>query len=290
MIFHTWYLYIIFFLIFHTAFTLLFRTISKNNPHHYKVIISTVFVFLWLSGMIFSLVTGHIDFRNVIKVLPYLIVGGIIFAYANVYGSKAMGRIDAAQHTILSILRVVITVIASSILLNEGLSNIQILGTILILSAVLISTFRLTRRSFNVDHYSLIAILSSILIGVAITNEKYILNYMNIQTYLIVGWGFQTISLLLITFKELKNIQFFVKNKIFSKLVFLGILRGLSGIAFVSSLISSNNSSLTSISSSFIVICVTIAAIIFLNEKDHIKKKIISAILATVGFIIIGLK
>ncbi|MEK7110141.1 MAG: EamA family transporter [Patescibacteria group bacterium] len=212
MVFHAWYFYIILFLIFHTIYTLLFRSISKSNPHHYGIIISTVFVFLWISGLIFSLVTGHVDFKNVLQVLPYLLIGGIIFAYANVYGSKAMGRIDVAQHTVLSVLRVVITVIASSFLLRESLNSIQILGAVLILSAVLISTFKITRRSFNIDQYSLIAILSAVLIGIAITNEKYILNYMNIQTYLIVGWGFQTFSLLLVTFKDLHNIRFFFRN------------------------------------------------------------------------------
>ena len=287
MLLHNWVFYITLFITFHTAYTLLFRKISKEYPHHYRLVISIIFIFLWLSGLVYVLLTKAISFKNILPALPFLLIGGFIFSYANVYGSKAMGRIDAAQHTILSTLRVIVTVIGSSLLLREGLNTAQIVGAILLLTSGVLSSFKITRRSFTIDRNSLFATFSAFLTGIAITNEKHILSFMNIQTYLIVGWGLQTISLLIVSIKDMKNIKVLVREKIFSKLVGAGILRGLSGVAFVSSLVYSNNSSLASVASSFIVISVVITAAILLKERDHLLRKVAASILAVVGLIII---
>jgi drug/metabolite transporter (DMT)-like permease len=82
----------------------------------------------------------------------------------------------------------------AGLFLGERLSFIEVVGVVLLVaSAIMITVERVGKKTFRITKGSWTAIISSIVLAGAVTAEKYLLGQMNLASYMIVGWGLQTV-------------------------------------------------------------------------------------------------
>jgi len=283
----TWQIAISLHLILSSLFAIGQRYIAKR--HFYSPVLTTALMYVLTvtpAGIAWAVLSGQIDFsfsRHIWFVLP---ISGLLFALANIFAFHANEKVDATQFNVIANLRNLVTVAVSSLFLSEFLTPKQLAGGLLLVSgAILISAYGFNEQTKKINKYTFVAVLSAVMMGSAISLEKYILGFVNFETYLIVGWGAQTSAMAAIAlpqFKELKaNLDF---KKIFS-IVILGLLRTFAGFMFIRAMILSDNSSLMAVLVSLKAPIVFGFAFVLLKEKAHLARKALGVTLTVLGLL-----
>lgn len=281
----SWQLGVALHLLLSTAFALLQRSFAKKYSGN--AVLSTALMYIFVVsplGIGGALLIGDISFDISWQAWGLLGVAGTLFALANIAAFDANTHVDAGQFNIIGNLRAFTTIVASSVLLNETLDPQQWLGIAIIVgSAVLIASTRFNPETRRIDRHTLIAIASAVLFGLAFTNEKWLLDNMTFSTYLIIGWGLQTIAMSMLAAKYVSSVHKTVSLDYAKWLGAMGAIRTLAGFALVFALKESGNSSLVASIISYKTALVVVGAYFILKEHDHAAQKFGGAVMATVG-------
>ncbi len=272
-----------------TAYSLQYRKFTKK--HHAHAEAATALMYLLVispAGILLALTLGDISLAFSPFTWLMIVLGGLFFAIGNIAAYKASSKIDAAQFSLLSNFRTIAAIGLTYIFLNEFLNFKQIIGTVILFVATLmIANIHFNKKTLKFTSYSLLAFLSAFFFAAGIVNEKYLLNNMSFATYLIVGWGFQTVIMGLIAAKDHKDVSKIIRKKALGGIIQLGILRFISGVAFVYALNETTNTSLFASIISYKGALVVIGSYFILRERSHVLIKIISTVLATIGLFLL---
>lgn len=202
-----------------------------------------------------------------------LFYGG--FERLQFYARKA---IDASTITILLRLAPVVTFVASIVFLRESITLSKSIGIITIVCATLIITYKNIKLSINKN--LILALVCAILLGLGWTIDKKATLYIPNALYTLVIW---ILPLMVIYFPHIPSSSIVNEFRIGSwKTAFLAFLNVLGYYLQLKALSLADASKVIPIihtSSVFVVI----GGIYILKEKEHIGKKIVAAILATIG-------
>ena len=286
----TWQLAILAHQILETIFALIYRNYAKKHTQDHYVTNAVMYLATVVPfGIIWSITQGGVslDFSN--SSWWFFGLAGLLFALSNITAFKANTRVEASQFAIITSFRTVVVVIASWLLLSERLTQVQMTGAIIVFAASLfvISLNRRADAKSKLGFYSIIAAVSAILMGLAVTNEKYILNSVDIATYVVIGWGLQAFFMTVLANRQLARVPQLVKDGSIKTILLLGGLRTVAGFCFINALQLSNNASLIASIAALQIILVTIGGYIFLNEKKYGVQKFVAASAAFVGVILL---
>ena len=291
----SWQLLMIFQNLLSAVFAINSRQIANDFKHATMPFNLLVFGVIAGSGSLYALFHGaaSIDPHIFVHYLGFFIFAGICFAITNVLSYVVYNYVDAAIGSLLATLNIVATVVLSTILLREGLTIRQIVGTILLLIGMeLVLTINFNRaKHHRLIQAVMLSILAAMFFALATTTEKYLLNHVPLSTYLVFGWGFQFLGVCLLALifgRVIKANYGLLRQPKFYRLAFpAGMLRMISGMMFVYSLKLSNNLSIISALLGLKVILVAVLGAYFLKERDYLKRKFEAALTATAGIAII---
>lgn len=203
---------------------------------------------------------------------------GLIYGLASF---QAIKQSDASTFSTLIKLSVIPLVLFSSLLLEEGLTALQFLGaTLLMLSGFAVGKVHLTKRSLI---WMLIAILSIALMNLV---DRYLVESVGVITALTTVFTIGPLLHLPFTAKSMVRDRAVIKRELPSMLI-LAVMTFIQVVTFIwATDVAGNLSLLYSLSASKVVL-VTIAAAVFLGERNNLKLKVSSAALATIGILII---
>ena len=285
----SWQVAISIYLLLSTTFALVYRHFAQQHPG--QALLSSALMYLLTVtpfGIFWALYSGDISFSFPVHLWFFLLLGGVFFALANIIAFIANSQVDAAQFSLLSNFKLITTILISSLVLQERLSFQQLIGVTLVLSAaVILISGKLTRKTVHFDRFTWLAVLSAIFMGSGISNEKFLLDNLTFSTYLIVGWGFHTLAMIVIAGKQMTRAKALLTRKSSWQLVGLGLLKTFGGFALVYALSESDNSSLISGITSYKTALVVMGSYFLLREKEHILIKIAGTILATTGLLLL---
>jgi transporter family protein len=250
-----------------------------------------------LSSIIFQLLTGFFLtsiglFLGKITLPPLQPLLINLFLMICFYGSssiflfKALKQSEASQVTIIFATRALFTILASSLLLNEGLTGKQFIGVLLIIAGIISVHLKSTKLSFGKG--DLFAILAAIGFGFANTNDRFLLHHFTIYTYMSLAFIGPAILTSALYYKELKHISLFFRQSILQKMILLSFLYGISSITFFGALQLSPNSSQVAAINISSVIVIVLLSIILLKERGNIYKKIFGACLTFIGLLLLS--
>lgn len=203
---------------------------------------------------------------------------GIAYNYTSFYAIKAS---DASTFTTVIKTSVVPLTFLSSLLLGEGLTRQQFMGALILLaSATLLGRVKLSGRSV------LLMLLAIAQITALNLVDRYLVESLGVITTLFFSSLFGFILILPFITRELV-----VEKKQLLAEIPMNLVLGLAAFLQVSLFVwatdlAGNLSLLYSLSSGKVVI-VAIAAAVFLDERDNLKVKLLSALAAAVGIMLI---
>jgi drug/metabolite transporter (DMT)-like permease len=193
----------------------------------------------------------------------------------------AQKHVDAAVTSVVSNIYTPVTIILSSLFLHEGLNGKQIIGTVLLLVALFVISKKHQVSRFRFDKYFWMMLVSGVLLGVLLVAERSLQKTTGLSASTMMSWGSQCLFLGLATLIARSRHTYTKKDVLFT-----GALKLLQGISYVTLVYVVGNLSLVSSITTFKVVIVFIAAVFFLKEKDHLKRKIFGSIIALIGLLL----
>lgn len=255
---------------------------DKSEPVSYSV------VFQLLTGIFigfFGLLTSGLPLPDLKPLAINLIIMTLLYGFGNIFTFKALKLIEASEFTIIFASRGLFTLIASSILLQEGLSPIQLIGAFLIMTSVVLVTIKSFK--FNFSKGELLTILGAFCLGVAVTNDRYLLGSFEVIPYVTLAFILPALFIALANMKKMSHVKTLMRKDTLRKMLIMCFLYSISALTFFKALQIGTNSSQISILNLLSIILVVILGMIFLKERGHVVKKIIGAILSIIGSIIL---
>jgi len=285
-----WQLLIILFLGFGTTNVLLRRILAKELGEHNRLINAFFYVFfLFPAALILTFVFPHNLNIGIVNFL-LLVFGSIIWPIAYILVFRANKIVDAGIIVIINNLNPLFTLAIATTLLNEVLDGPQLLGIgLLILSGILAASTFLKKQNRVSPQGIALCVLCAALFGVGIAYERFMLGSVDLGAFILYGWTAQVVWSILFARKDLRTLpRLFEKHaKKRMTLVAWGIANTLKSASFLVALKLSGSASIMSATTNFMAVAVVISAYFFLNEKDHMREKWLSAGIGIVGLFLI---
>ena len=266
------------------------RSLAKTFTH-YNQLVNVVFFagFLYPIGLMYAYFQPHnlnIGWEN----LLYLVLGGMIFPVYSVLAFKANKELDVGFFTVLGNLSPVVTISVAWLLLNERLSSLQLVGAaLLIFSAVVVGLPNVNTKKVHKAHVDavIITLVAVCLLGLGIVFERFMLTRMDFGSYIIYGWGLQSVMSVGIGISKKVSLKPLKLPGVARPIVTYGLVNTLKAICFITALNLSQNASLVGAATSFVTVLVVISAYFILKEQEAFWLKVTAAALSTIGLILL---
>lgn len=285
---YLWYVPLLIYFISSVANTIIQRKAALAATVTPRLISFLAFMlFLWPAGIICALIFGefHVTWQS--QTYLALLFSALGIGGFSIYSIQLNKQVDAIQYSVVTNLNTLVVVLLGIIIVGDTLTNIQFIGMLLlVLGSILIAVKGLNKSAFAFDKYSILLVLATAALGVGIVAERAALNYMSISSYLIIGYGLQTLVLGISSRKVLHEVKKLSKSQwlLVSK---IGITRAGWNLGFLLAVVASLNVSLVASISSFRVPLVFVVSYFILSERTSLKRKFIGMIIATLGLVLI---
>lgn len=270
--------------VFGTALANIFQKILMKDDKSDPVVFSITFQFLlFVLTFIFALFKGFV-LPPLLTHWLYFVLGAVLYAFAVITNFYAVKKTDVSNVVIIGTMSSITTIIFAVLLLNDDFSLIKSLGTGLIILSIIILY---KNRKFEFDQGFYYALLSAILFGLAVVNDAFILKSYDAISYTPVMSLLPGFVMGAIYQKKLPKIHTVLTGKRFQNIFLLSLFYSIAAVCFYLAIVSGGNASQVSpINRASIIVTVLLAAIL-LKEREHLLRKFLSAILVTVGVLLL---
>jgi uncharacterized membrane protein len=191
-------------------------------------------------------------------------------------------------------MNVVSVILFAFLFTDETLSIKQWIGAATLLMAIVLIAIINNRNGIKNYHKHIVVgisltVVTAVLFGPAMLNEKYLIDRIGLETYLVYGWGMQAIPAFGLGYVLSRKIN---KSKKLSLNMHLNVwiyavLLALSGLTYVISLNGSGSASLTIVISVANVALTALLAYIILKERTHLFVKVLGVVLTGIGLFLL---
>ncbi|MSU56393.1 MAG: DMT family transporter [Candidatus Taylorbacteria bacterium] len=250
---------------------------EKSNPYSYAIVFH---LFLGFLNLGFAILYGsHFSLRSGNFFLLLLASG--LWGACSIFLFKSLQLIEASEKTILSSLNVVFTIIASVIFLDEVFSGKKIFGTVIILASTLLVVS--LKNVFKLNRGVVYVFIAAFFAGLALVVDSA-----NVQHYNAIAYNtFQNFltGFIILAFapKALQQWRQFVQPSFLKRMLPLGIFSTAQGILYLTALTYGGNTAQVGTIRQASTIVTVFLAIIFLKERNNLWRKLLAAVLVTLG-------
>jgi drug/metabolite transporter (DMT)-like permease len=219
--------------------------------------------------------------------LALCVVGSLMWPLFNIAAFRASKSIDAGIYTIIANLSPLFTLMVAVPFMGEQVTGVQYLGIGLLMISGVIAVVPGIKNKTIVLSGVLFALLSTVILGFGVAYEKFMLDRLDLGTYILFGWGSQIMWMALLATGEWKYLPYFIKQVGLKTVLFYGSANALKSCCFILALFFVGSASIMSGATEFISIVIIAAAFFILHERDHIAQKIIGAIIGIIGLVLL---
>jgi len=239
-------------------------------------------LFLFLGSLFFPFFSKFYIAGDYSYLIFLALICGAFGAFGNILQYLGQKHLDAGEMSIVWNIYTPVTIFLSSILIHEGLTPLQILGTLLLLISIFIISKKHHQGGFRFNKYFLYVILGGVLMGVLLVAERALQKTTGFSAGVMISWGAQVLGLGVASFFLGSRKTSYTKTEIITT----GGLQFLQALSYVVLVWVVGNLSIVTSVTTFKVVIVFIAAAIFLKEREDVGRKILGCIIALIGLLL----
>lgn len=220
-----------------------------------------------------------------IALLPYFFISASLYAAGTILFFHAIKQIEASEMAIIGGFGPIVTVIASILFLGDILTPLQLIGVFCIVIAVIFINFQ--KKGFVINKGTWMALLGTTSYGFAVISDTIIIHRFEVASFISIGTA---MTALFMIGAYPKKIPLVLKSLVHinNHLLVFSVLYAIQGIAFYLAIgTGALVGQVSSIARASIILTVILSSI-FLKEYKNMGKKIIGAIVTTIGVILVS--
>lgn len=253
-------------------------TDKNTNPVAFAFVLgslSSLFMLAW------ALMEGFI-FPDLGPLLPNLLAMALLYCLANILLYNALKLAEASEVSILLASSTIWAVLSAVIMLNERLTPVKLVATLLVFLGVAVVYYSKSKWQFNRGHF--FALLSGLCVGIAFTNDNFIVgHFQNVSSYMFIAFLLPSVAILLFDPKAIGQLKYFCQKDILTKLLLAGLAWGISAIAIYQAYKNGGEVSVISPIFQTSVLMTVAISYVFLKERGRLANKITGALLVLAG-------
>lgn len=281
-ILNNWLLYVLLYLVLATAFTQFYKVATKTLKRTGALTV----LLQMLAGLTALILCPFFEFKFPTEASFYIMLGIAIIFYAisDRINTTVRSGIEASTFSMLKQLSTTFMIFAGLIFFKEEFILTKFIGAMLIIFSNVLIFYKKGKFEFN--KYILLGILANITYTIALFLDVNISDNFNLPFY--VALTLIIPALLIMIFERIKPSE--IKNELVNgnkKAIFITAISW--GVMIVSQLRAYQLGNVTVVAPlcALTVILNVIVGYLFLNEKDNLLRKLISAILIIISVILI---
>lgn len=254
---------------------------DKSDPIAYSVVFQLV---VGLVILAYALIKGF-SVPNLYPILPNLILMTFLYGVGNVLIFKSLKAGEASEFTIVFATKVFWTIAAAILFLGEAFSLRQGVGTLLIMASVILLSWK--DRRFKLSKGGLFGLGAALCFGLAFANDAFILRNFDVPSYLAIAFIVPALMVWLFNPRAARKMLPLLEKPMLKRLMILAILYAVSSITiFLAYQVGRNAAQIAPLNQTSTIVTVLLA-IVFLQEKNDLLKKIAGAVISVLGVILV---
>lgn len=254
---------------------------DKINPYTYAV------VFQGLVGLILlplALMNGF-TLSGVQSVIVPAVASVVLYGVGSIMYAKTLQKVEASSFSVLFATQAVWTMALGAILLQEALTWVQLVGVVLIFaSAVLVAkNFKALLKQKGIA----LGLLTGLVFGVAVYAWSYVGRYLDPLSWAAVSFMATAFVVMAIRPNSLQNTRPLLQPAVLGKVLILALLYGLGSLAMLLAYKYGTFAVVSPLRQTSIVVTVLLALVLLPSERKGISRKILAALVATAGVVLI---
>lgn len=209
----------------------------------------------------------------------------VLFGVGNVVYAKTLERVEASIFSVLFATGAVWVMLMGIIFLDEVLSVSQIIGAFLIFFSIAILGY--SKKSLKFSKGILLGLLTGLIYGVAVALWAYVGRGSDVASWTAISFAGPSLVVLIAYPRSVKHMKSFLSGAKLIRMALLGVTFSIGAVTLLTAYNKGDVSAVAPINQTSIVIT-TLLAIIFLKERDHLPKKILSAVVCFIGALLIA--
>src|SRR5258708_3117591 len=137
---------------------------------------------------------------NQFTIIFLALIVGIFLSGFYISSYISQKYVEAGVSSVIANIYTPITIVLSTFLLHEGLTFLQIVGTVLLLVAIIIVSKKHRIGRFHFDKYFLLMLLSGIMLSVCLVSERALMKITGFSAGVMLSWWSCCVFLGIITF------------------------------------------------------------------------------------------
>lgn len=254
------------------------KDINHEGQTHFAMQIMFVMA---MCGLFLPLFQPFVLRGNPTELIGLAIICGVFGAGYFVAMFTAQKHVEAGLTTLTTNIYTPVNIILATVLLHEGLTIMQVFGTILLLVGMVIVAKKHRIGRIKFDKYFMMMIGSGLMLGFYLTTERALQRVTGFSAGALISWWSIFIALAVAVLVT-KSKSHYSKKDVFAT----GFFRYIQQVSWLVVLFVVGNLSIVSSVTTFKVVVIFVIAAILLKEREDIPRKIIGCLIALAGLLL----
>lgn len=279
-----WHTYALATVVFSSLAALFIRTLMRHDKH--DAVLSMIVFQLMLTSVtfVYALINGFV-FPFPQELWPRMMISALLYSVGSLCNFYASKHLEAGELTILNAGGAIITIILGVLFIGNSFTFYHIIGTFFIMASIWLLY---SRTHFAINRGFWYAVGLSISYAVAVVNDVVIIRKYDPISFIPIMSFLPGLIIAIVFFRRLPHLKTFIRGNTLIHIFIFAVIYAISAITFYLALDSGAPiSQLSPISRASIITTVILSAL-FLNEKKDLIRKIISALLVSIGVILLA--
>ena len=256
---------------------------NKIDPFAYAVI------FQGIVGVLLMVAALGAGFKlpGIETMIVPAILSIVLFGIGHIVYAKTLQKVEASAFSILFATQAIWIMILGIALLQESLTILQVLGTVLIF----LSVGLLVKRIGTVfqEKGVWLGLLTGLLFGIATAAWSYVGRYTDTLSWAAISFVVTALVTFLVRPKSIKKIKPLLKSKVLLILIVLAVFYGIGSLAMLYAYKEGTFALVSPLRQTGIIVTVLLALVFLPTERNRIGRKILAALICTIGVVLIVL-
>lgn len=254
---------------------------DKTDPFAYAVLFQGIVGVLLMA---FALIYGF-KLPNIETVILPAVTSVIFYGVGHIIYAKTLQKVEASAFSVLFATQAIWIMILGIVLLHETMTITQVIGTVLIFAGVgiLAKNFRSVFKENGV----LLGLLTGLLFGLAIYSWSYVGRFTDTISWAAISFVSTSLVAFLVRPSSVRKMKPLLKPNVLWKLFALGIFYGIGSLTMLFAYKYGTFAIVSPLRQTSIIVTVLLALTFLPMERNRIRRKILAAVICTVGVVLI---